>query len=279
MLDADRLHLHWGPIDVIATVEGPGAVSGRAAAIERFQTILPELVGELDLLRHSSGEPPKGPVARRMFNAVSQFSGCFITPMAAVAGAVADEIADVILQGPGITRLSVNNGGDIAFARLSGPAFRVAIAGTGRHATISLGEKPTIGGLATSGWRGRSFSFGIADTVSVIAKTTAIADAAATLIANHVDLPDHPLITRTPALEFAPDSDLGARRVTTAVGPISTKDIDRALDAGAAYGASLMEAGLIRGALLALSGQVRILGDIPLDEHPNGEKDAQLQLA
>ena len=64
-------------------------------------------------------------------------------------------------------------------------------------------------GIATSGWRGRSFSLGIADAVTVLADRAAAADAAATIIANAVDLPGHPAIVRVPACELAPDSDLG----------------------------------------------------------------------
>ena len=66
-------------------------------------------------------------------------------------------------------------------------------------------------GVATSGWRGRSFSLGIADAVTVLAATAAAADAAATIIANAVDLPGHPAIARRPASELEDDSDLGDR--------------------------------------------------------------------
>jgi ApbE superfamily uncharacterized protein (UPF0280 family) len=67
--------------------------------------------------------------------------------------------------------------------------------------------------VATSGWRckgkgGRSFSFGIADAVTVLAGSAAAADAAATVIANAVDLPGHGAITRRPASAIDPDSDL-----------------------------------------------------------------------
>ena len=60
-------------------------------------------------------------------------------------------------------------------------------------------------GIATSGWRGRSFSLGIADAVTVLAATAAEADAAATVIANAVDLPGHPAIdTRAGAASSRP---------------------------------------------------------------------------
>ena len=79
-------------------------------------------------------------------------------------------------------------------------------------------SRDPVRGIATSGWRGRSFSLGIADAVTVLAATAAKADAAATIIANAVDLPNHAAITRVPAREIAPDNDLGERLVTRAVG-------------------------------------------------------------
>ncbi len=80
-------------------------------------------------------------------------------------------------------------------------------------------------GVATSGRHGRSFSLGIADAVTVLARTASQADAAATVIANAVDLPGHPAVIRVPANDLQPDSDLGARLVTRAVGNLSAADI------------------------------------------------------
>ena len=70
-------------------------------------------------------------------------------------------------------------------------------------------------GIATSGWRGRSFSLGIADSVTVLADNAAMADAAATMIANSVNIKNHPLIIKKPAKEIYEDSDLKNLMVTT----------------------------------------------------------------
>ena len=106
----------------------------------------------------------------------------------------------------------------------------------GEHFTVGLVDRPDRPGLmqttmieaddpargiATSGRHGRSFSLGIADAVTVLARTAAQADAAATIIANAVDLPGHPAILRCPAHDLQPDSDLGARLVTRDVGDLS----------------------------------------------------------
>src|SRR5437764_6324531 len=102
-----------------------------------------------------------------------------------------------------------------------------------------------IRGVATSGRHGRSFSLGIADAVTVLARTASQADAAATIVANAVDLPSHPAITRVPASDLQPDSDLGARLVTREVGILSESEIACALESGAVQARHLLEAGLI----------------------------------
>ena len=146
----------------------------------------------------------------------------FITPMAAVAGAVADEILAAMLSSAQLSRAYVNNGGDIAMHLAPGEKFVVGLVEGPDHpslfGTATLHACDPVRGIATSGWRGRSFSLGIADAVTVLADRAAAADAAATIIANAVDLPGHPAIIRVPARELAPDSDLGIRPVTQAVG-------------------------------------------------------------
>ncbi|TGS52683.1 UPF0280 family protein, partial [Mesorhizobium sp. M3A.F.Ca.ET.201.01.1.1] len=103
--------------------------------------------------------------------------------------------------------------GDSAIHLARGQSMTLAIAGTGHGMAdrITIHAEDGVRGVATSGWRGRSFSFGRADAVTVLARSGAEADAAATLIANAVDLPGHPAIRRVPARDLAPDSDLGDR--------------------------------------------------------------------
>ena len=114
-------------------------------------------------------------------------------------------------------------------------------------------------GIATSGRHGRSFSLGIADAVTVLARTASQADAAATIIANAVDLPGHPAIVRCPAQDLQPDSDLGARLVTRGVGELSGAEIAAALESGAACARRLLVMGLIDGATLRLHGETFVV--------------------
>ena len=117
-------------------------------------------------------------------------------------------------------------------------------------------------GIATSGWRGRSFSLGIADAVTVLAEDAAAADAAATLIANAVDLPGHSAIVRQPANELSPDSDLGERLVTTDVGSLTAAEIEQALGRGLAVADACRRRGLIHAVALFLDGAHLTVGPI-----------------
>ena len=259
-----RLHLNHGPIDLICQAWGPGPEVQTAyrRAIGRFDGLLEELVAELPALR-APNAALTGPIARCMAAAVAPFRPAFITPMAAVAGSVAEAVLAAMVS-PAIPRAYVNNGGDIALHLTPGESLTAAIS-IGPHGVTIRAEDP-VRGIATSGWRGRSFSLGIADSVTVLARTASMADAAATMIANQVDLPGHPTIRRTPAKSLQADSDLGDIPVTVAVGPLTDTDIAAALTRGLAAAAAFRSRGLIDSAALFLNHQSRVLGALQLTE-------------
>jgi ApbE superfamily uncharacterized protein (UPF0280 family) len=273
--DGRRLHLQDGPIDLIVEASGSEASvrSAYAAAARRFGGLLDELCGELPQLRRAA-DPARcvlqGRVARRMYAAVAPFAADqFITPMAAVAGAVAEEILGAMLQSAQLARAYVNNGGDIALHLADGEHFTVGLAerpdAAGLMRTLIIGHDDPTRGVATSGRHGRSFSLGIADAVTVLARTSAQADAAATIIGNAVDLPGHPAVLRRPAHDLQPDSDLGARLVTRDVGELSGDEIEDALESGAACARKLLAAGLIDGAALRLQGEMIVVATRALE--------------
>lgn len=263
-----RLRLCQGPIDLILELGGPADAVARAEAraAAAFDGLLPGLVAELPLLRSPAGPgaaTPSGPVARRMAAAVAPFAGRFVTPMAAVAGAVADHILTAIRAEPGLLRAVVNNGGDIALWLGGAETFRIGICDHVHRAPaarITLGAADAVGGVATSGWRGRSHSLGIADAVTVLAATAADADAAATMIANAVDLPGSPKVSRVPARDLSPDSDLGDRPVTTGVAALTRDETAEALAAGVARAETVVGRGLARAVFLVLQGEARAVG-------------------
>ena len=264
LLADGRLHLNHGPIDLICQAWGREAAvrAAYARATRRFDGMLEELAAELPALR-SENLALHGPIARVMACAVAPFRPAFITPMAAVAGAVAEAVLAAMV-GPAIRRAYVNNGGDIALHLAAGQSLISAISTSPHRFTIRAEDG--VRGIATSGWRGRSFSFGIADCVTVLAETASMADAAATMIANQVDLPGHPAIHRAAANSLQTDSDLGCRRVTVGVGSLTTAETARALDRGAAAANGFRSRGLIIAAALFLNSDLRISGALTLKE-------------
>jgi len=271
--DGRRLHLGHGPIDLIIEADGaPAAVAeGYRRAMARFDGLLEELVAELPLLRQPARPgacPVAGPVARRMWRAASAFAPAFATPMAAVAGAVAEAVLSALTARPGLTRAYVNNGGDIAlFLAPGAQPWRLGVVVDPQNpaspGSVVIGPDHPCRGVATSGAKGRSHSLGIADSVTVLAADAPSADVAATLLANAVDLPGHPAITRQPARALFPDSDLGERPVTTGVGDLSALEITAALDAGEAAAQAMLARQGILAAMLVLRGNVRIVGGFP----------------
>lgn len=261
-----RLHLQHGPIDLVIEAFG-GREEVEAAyrqAWDRFQDILQMLVDELATLRARVGPAyplVRGPVAKRMAAAVWLHRDAFITPMAAVAGAVAEEMLEAMLAGRRLRKVYVNNGGDIALWLREGESFHAGVVenifAPLIGASLEICSHDAARGIATSGWRGRSQSLGIADAVTVLACTASQADAAATLIANAVNV-EHPAIRRMPARAVKEDSDLGELPVTVEVGELPRKVVRSALANGFAVARRMQAAGLIDAAYLALQGQALV---------------------
>ncbi len=269
-LPDSRWHFQHGPIDLIIRAEGNAyaVVQAHEQAWERFTTVLQELVSELPALRAPVGSQcaVQGVVARRMWEACAPYRKGFITSMAAVAGAVAEEIL-ACYAAEGIDRAWVNNGGDIALQLAQGQSVDVGVVSDIAGADVALlrggllldgkicidSEMP-VRGVATSGWRGRSQSLGIADSVTVLARTAAQADAAATIVANAVNVQDA-RITRMPAWLVRDDSDLGGLHVTVDVPPLPLAQVQTALHRGLQKAQELKAEGLLWFALLACQGQ------------------------
>ena len=282
-----RWHFQHGPIDLVIDAEGAAAtvLAAHEAAWARFQTVLTELVAELPLLRQpvpvAGMNALRGEIARCMWDTCAPLVGPaegFITPMAAVAGAVAQTVVTSYRR-PGIQRAWVNNGGDIALhlapgamarvglfadlSRFDGDALRRTSTGLLRtDAGFTVQAEDPVRGVATSGWRGRSLSRGIADSVTVLAATAAMADAAATVIANAVNVEDA-AIARRPACDVRDDSDLGQILVTVAVPPLAPAAVQQALQRGLAVARHLQSQGRVHAVLLACQGSLARLDALP----------------
>ena len=226
--------------------------------MRRFRTVLAELVPDLALLKMPCGScsaVPKSAISRRMHSATRIFAAqFFVTPMAAVAGAVADEMLSTILNQVRIDKIMVNNGGDIALHLRGDKQCGISVRSLQNRelARIRLTPGDDVGGAATSGGGGKSLTFGIADSVTALACSASVADVAATLIANAVDLPGHPAIRRKAACEIDESSDLGSRKVVVGCGPLVDRDVETALNRGHAVAQNMTDAGHIRAAALFL---------------------------
>ena len=256
-LSGGRLHLQHGPIDLLIGCDG-NCAGGFAAAEGRLETVLAELIAEIDVLRMCGGPRPTGAIARKMWDGVQGKLG-FVTPMAGVAGAVAETILESMLEAGDQRRAYVNNGGDIALHLSADATYSVAMSGLEGRAlgTITLDANSSVRGIATSGQGGRSLSFGIADSVTVLAGGACQADVAATLIAGAVDLPNHPMISRVCANEVIENSDLGARLIVSHVGALGEAEVGEALNAGQELALQMRAKGHIQAASLHLRGQSR----------------------
>ena len=249
----NRLFLNHGPIDIVLEAFGKDKPLAYEKAKKYFSTLLNELVLDMDLLkkevvphRHFNNK-----ISQSMQNATEKFYPNFITPMAAVAGSVADNILNVLVKDTKLEKAYVNNGGDVSFYLTENQTVKSSLASI-PNIIAEINYKDKSRGIATSGWRGRSFSLGIADSVTVLADNAAIADAAATMIANSVNIKNHPSIIKKPAEEIYEDSDLKNLMVTVEVGDLKQSEIEDALRNGNEVGKTYLENGLINSALIEL---------------------------
>lgn len=296
-----KLHLQHGPIDLVIVIDDSESKrqAGFAAATKAFDGLLESLVSHLGLLRSEVVVDPFGEqstihaadaklctTARQMIEACVPFARFRVTPMAAVAGAVADHVLGSIVATVHPRRAWVNNGGDIALSLAPGQEFHCALVTntnkqmekqiqgcisttTDQSSALSrcvITASDGIKGIATSGRQGRSMTLGIADAVTVLASSASIADVAATVLANQVDLPGHPAIHRTPANTLDPDSDLGDRTVVTSVGDLSDEEIRRALAPAATCAKELVKAGLASAVSITLDSETLVVPPYSVNE-------------
>jgi len=297
-LEDGRAHFQHGPTDLIITIDAAPEVveAGLAAGWMVFETLLEGLVVDLDMLRSDVEVLPSAEVvecststATQMVEAAKQVAtGGFLTPMAAVAGSIADTVCQAITDvvadadadadamadsGPsadtesagGMWRVIVNNGGDISLALGQGASLTVGIVdlSTGaRLGSVNVDHDHNVRGVATSGRGGRSLSMGIADSVTVLASSAALADAAATRIASAVDLEgfeDDRLVHRRPANEIDGATDLEDRLVVVGVEPLTLAQQDLALKAGGRVASRLIENKTITAAYLKLDQRCLVM--------------------
>jgi hypothetical protein len=199
----------------------------------------------------------KNALVARMIESVDLVGDEDLTPMAAVAGTIADSVAD-FLFGRGMTKVVVENGGDLA-VRLQGDdpvtvGLRSGVDALEIDYVITLNPGRSSWGVATSGLGGRSLTRGIASAATVVAETASVADAAATAVANASYVEDGQ-VSRRPAEEMDPYTDIPGLLVTAEAGPLSETKKRLALGQAIRRAEALISRNIILGAFVAVQGK------------------------
>ena len=216
-------------------------------AVAKHQAVLSDFAENIKAL-------PENDLAQRMIQSVRAIGDIDLTPMAAVAGTIADAVADWLFI-RGSTKVVVDNGGDIAIRLTANETAAVGIRPRITHLDIShvvnLDDRQPSWGVTTSGRGGRSFTRGIASAVTVIADNASIADAAATSIANACFVEDDSIV-QIPAEQMDLNTDLKGVNVTVDVGLLSPGKKIQAVQTALSKADTLCRQKLIVGALVAL---------------------------
>ena len=250
----NRLFLRHGPINIVLEAIGIDKDLAYQNVKGYFETLLEQLVLDMELLKEEVVFNRKfnNKISQSMQDATERYSPAFITPMAAVAGSIADNILRVLINNTNLEKAYVNNGGDVSFYLNKNQIMKTSLAAI-PNMIAEIKYKDKSRGIATSGWRGKSFSRGIADSVTVLADNAAMADAAATMIGNAVDIHNHPKIKKQPANEMYEDSDLKNLLITVEVGLLTKVEIKEALKNGYQKALQYINKDLINTALIQLS--------------------------
>jgi uncharacterized protein len=263
VISPELILVDWGPMTLSLSVwadNQPRPVMAVQAALKALE-FLERLVAAQPLLKIPSGALNKleklPPLVKRAVSVCRNISPD-LTGMATVAGLVADELVKCAMELGG-DRIIVNNGGDIALGLAKNQKVRVGLKDPGEERVshvLDIFSGHEIGGVATSGWRGRSFSPGIADAVSVWASDCVTADAAATWIAGEMKL-DSPKVIRRPAKELDPETDIPHLLITSQVNPLTPEEKETVLTAGCSVAQGLIQKRVIQGAYMVVQGSYR----------------------
>jgi uncharacterized protein len=266
-LDSGAVMAECGPMRlIISSFVGkvPQREMNIRAAREAFR-FLAGVSAVKDRLRHPLKVIPDDltdPVAREMVRSTCVIGDEQLTPMAAVAGSLADATADFLFH-RGMTRVIVNNGGDIAVRLTAGQEIRVGVREDvtldSWSRVIALDASRNSWGVATSGLGGRSFTLGIASAATVIATRASVADAAATAIANASFVED-PNVLRCSAEEIDPATDIPGLPVTVKVGEMKESSRRIAVDQALAFAEKLMARKVVLGSFVAVGGITGAIG-------------------
>lgn len=264
VLSNETVLLDYGPMHMFISVfeNGKPVIALAKEGARLAMKVLGDLAEFLPVIKKKSRvlEVEEGfpDAVKRMIESTKKMEEPDLTPLAAVAGTASDVVADFMFRKGG-TKIIVDNGGDIAIRLREREVARVGIkteiSATHPAYLITIDSTMEIGGVATSGLGGRSFTKGIASAATVLSKTASFADAAATVVGNFTNVED-PKILRTLAEKIYPDTDILGEWVTVGVGELSQEKIEKALNRGLSKAYGICQKGLIAGASIVLQGRV-----------------------
>lgn len=265
-LDDRTILAQWGPMRLTIQAWGPAGVDlTLAAKAGKYAfSLLPRLIPGREIFRrgvYRGTESPTDPLLAAMAGAASATGQPDLGPMAAVAGTVADAVARH-LQEAGAVKAIVENGGDVAIHLQPGQEAAVGVRrGLGdpepAYRLTLRGDLQPFWGVCTSGLGGRGLTRGLADSAVCVAATSAVADAAATALGNACRV-ETANARQAPAETLRPDTDIPGLLVTTWRGELSEAEVDAALGNAMRYGQSLVDNGVLLGAMVCLQGKTTL---------------------
>ena len=157
-------------------------IQSQRDTLETYGAVNPEFLSSLQPVSIATSAPS---IVRKMNEAATIFG---VGPMAAVAGAIAQEVGERAISN-GETSVIIENGGDMYLN--SNKSITVGIFGGLRKKINTLAFKITpelmpYSLCSSSGIMGHSLSFGTCDLATIFAKDAFIADCAATYLANSI---------------------------------------------------------------------------------------------
>ena len=261
LIEDDKLFIENGPTNIIAEAFSSEKMEIYDLICEYSSKFLKDLSLEIETLKKPTSQKNKfvSDIANTMFESTKLFLPNFITPMASVAGSISELLMLKVLEKFKVNKIYINNGGDISLYISKNEKFNFSINGK-TSCVIEYTGIDGFGGIATSGWKGRSFSMGVADSVTVIAEKASIADAAATIICNHIDLENSKKVKKTIANNLYEDTDLDNKLITVSVESLTDAEIRQALSRGKIISENYISKNLIKSVIINLQDNVLILG-------------------
>ncbi len=260
IIENNKLYIENGPTNIIAEVFSSEKKEIYNFICEYSSKFLKDLSLEIETLKRPTDKNCfKSEIANKMFHATKLFLPNFITPMASVAGSISELLLLKVLEKFNINKIYINNGGDISLYISKNDKFNFSIGGDTSY-IVEYSNTDGLGGIATSGWNGRSFSMGIADSVTVIAEKASIADAAATIICNKIDLKNSNKIKKAIANHLYEETDLNDKLITVSVEKLTEHEILQAIFNGKIIADYYISKNFIKTVIINLQNNILILG-------------------